>query len=86
MIAESATAGKGPLVFRASKTCGCNVTKQDRMVEGLFKAGYGSLAGDPESLNGILIKMLSGESNFPVLDDTQRAAGKLLELIQGISR
>lgn len=86
MIAEAATAGKGPLVFRASKTCGCNITKQDRMVEGLFKAGYGSLAGDPESLNEILIKMLSGESNFPVLDDTQRASDKLLELIQGISR
>ncbi|MCK4719661.1 mitochondrial fission ELM1 family protein, partial [bacterium] len=86
MIAESATAGKGPLVFRASKTCGGNVTKQDRMVEGLFKAGFGSLAEGPESLNEILIKMLSGESNFPVLDDTHRAADKLLELIQGISR
>jgi uncharacterized protein len=81
MIAEAASAGKGPLVYQATENGGRKKSKQDRMVDGLLEAGYGLRAGDADKLNSILDGMNSKEVDFPRLDDTQKAADRLLGLV-----
>ena len=83
MIAEAASAGKGPIVYRASvsgKKKG-NVTKQDRMVERLIAEGYGMRADDPDELTAQLSMVVKRQEEFPRLDDTSRAAERLVRII-----
>jgi hypothetical protein len=82
MIAEAASAGKGPLVYQASENGGRKKSKQDRMVDGLLEAGYGLRAGDADKLTSILDGLNSKEVKFKSLDDTQKAAERLQELIK----
>jgi mitochondrial fission protein ELM1 len=82
MIAEAASAGKGPLVFQASGTPGSSRTKQDRMVDGLIDAGYGSRASTPEALIDLLDNAIKSDIQFPILDDTRKAAERLLQVIE----
>lgn len=83
MIAEAASAGKGPIVYRASvsgKRKG-NVTKQDRMVERLIAEGYGMRVNDPDELTAQLSIVVKRQEEFPRLDDTNRAAERLVGVI-----
>lgn len=82
MIAEAASAGVGPVVFRAGEKSSGRKTKQDRMVDKLIASGYGSRAESPDDLIETLSKILSKESGFPRLNDTQKAAQRLLEIIE----
>jgi mitochondrial fission protein ELM1 len=79
MIAEAASAGVGPIVFRAGEKGA--VTKQDRMVDNLMSAGYGALADNADELISTLSDMLRWNEELPRLDDTVKAADRLLRLI-----
>lgn len=81
MIAEAASAGRGPIVYQATEGGKRRKSKQDRMVDRLLQAGYGSRASSADDLPGTLDDMSSRDANFPALDDTQKAAKRLLELL-----
>jgi hypothetical protein len=81
MIAEAASAGKGPIVYQASDETGLRKTKQDRMVEGMLEAGYGDRAATAEALVETLQRTADENRVFPALDDTTKAAQRLLEIL-----
>jgi len=84
MIAEAASAGVGPIVYRASQSTGTGSkpSKQERMVEGLMREGYGMRVGSPDELTGILEARKDENARFNKLDDTAKAAERLSELIR----
>ncbi len=83
MVAEAASAGCGPIVYQASESKNDNgsKSKQDRMVDRLLRGGYGSRIQTPSQINDELERILKGEVEFPCLDDTSKAAERLMELI-----
>ncbi len=82
MIAEAASAGKGPIVCQAGPKHQPKKTKQDRMVDRLIEAGYGTRSTSEQELVGTLDHLLSTNTEFPRLDDTEKAANRLLDLIR----
>ena len=82
MIAEAASAGCGPVVFKASIASAEKKSKQDRMVDGLLSEGYGERAGSAEELLGVLKSVVDESREFKVLDDTGKAAERLLLITQ----
>jgi len=81
MIAEAASAGMGPVVLRAGEKSTGQITKQDRMVDKIVSAGYGTRADPSDNLVEILSGMLTRDTEFPCLDDTSKAADRLLQII-----
>jgi len=83
MIAEAASAGCGPIVYQASKPEIKNGhrAKQDRMVDSLIEAGYGTRIDVPEEFSDSLQKLLGRGHTFPRLEDTDRAAERLLGIL-----
>jgi mitochondrial fission protein ELM1 len=83
MIAEAASAGCGPIVYRASNEIsgGKHRSKQDMMVTNLIEAGYGTRIEKPEDISGTLEQIIGKGTEFPKLQDTDRAAERLLKLI-----
>ena len=81
MIAEAASARCGPVVYQASEVAGVRKSKQDRMVDGLLETGYGERAGSAEELVDQLVKLIDEGKEFPILDDTGKAAGRLMQAI-----
>jgi len=87
MIAEAASAGKGPVVYGASESGRkkSNPTKQDRMVETLMKSGYGLRVNNPEELTSELSRLVKGRENLNRLDDTNKAAERIIKLLNNES-
>ncbi len=83
MIAEAASAGTGPLVYLSSgkKIDSGYRSKQDRMVDGLIEAGYGNKASTSNELTGFLDEIIKNDRKFTILNDTEKAAEKLMEII-----
>jgi len=82
MIAEAASAGKGPVVYQASDAVSKRKSKQDRMVDRLLEAGYGMRATGPGELAMTLGLIEKQNQQFPMLDDTAKAASRLLAIIR----
>lgn len=81
MISEAASAGVGPIVYNAAGD-GESRTKQDIMVNRLLEAGYGIRAKSADQLVLILRDIAKENKTFPILDDTGRAAERLMTLIR----
>lgn len=79
MIAEAASAGCGPIVFKASGSAG-KLSKQDRMIRTLTENGYGKKADNSEHLVRIL-ESLNHKSEWKKLNDTGNAVNRLLKLL-----
>jgi mitochondrial fission protein ELM1 len=82
MIAEAASAGRGPVVYQASPQTQKRKTKHDRMVTSLLSGGFCARAAIPIDLIRELRAVDSGSRTFPILNDTDRAADRLLELLR----
>jgi hypothetical protein len=82
MIAEAASAGRGPVVYQASPQTQKRKTKHDRMVSSLVSGGFCARAAIPIDLIRELRAVDSGSRTFPILNDTDRAADRLLELLR----
>jgi hypothetical protein len=80
MIAEAASAGCGPVVFQASGSTDKRA-KQDRMVDRLMEAGYGERAVSHDDLADALDRIARENRKFKILDDTAKAAERLLKII-----
>lgn len=82
MIAEAASAGKGPIVFQSSDHSKSSGSKHDRMVDGLIEAGYGLRVESPDEISSTLDNILSDDVEFPMLEDTRKAAERLLAIFE----
>ena len=84
MIAEAASAGKGPLVYQAGASTdpSAKPSKHDRMLENLIEAGYGAQASTSNDLLEKMQRLITGKEEFPVLNDTDKAAERLFELLR----
>jgi hypothetical protein len=74
----------GPIVYQASTIAqtGKRKTKHDRMVSSLLSGGFCARAAIPIDLVRELRAVDSGSRTFPILNDTDRAADRLLELLR----
>ena len=86
MIAEAASAGKGPVVYSAAddESGTGKQTKQDRMVGTLIDEDFCTRAGSPDELTSHLARLLKrGAPEFKILNDTKLAAERIVELVKG---
>ena len=81
MIAEVASTGKGPFVYGSACEKFRRQTKHDRIVGSIIGAGYGAEARSRNELAALLATLLTQETRFRKLPDTEKASKVLLDLV-----